>query len=169
MNDGVRKLIASALAQASETILDIAIDQFDDQPGASDAEKLIFSALMLVAKIGQHEHTNVAFVKAGSVPPNDIELSTCIYVAPQSGSERLHFDFAVYAYDHRARYLPSPGWRRLIVECDDVGGPSDDREFPPISRDQSAETTLQIAKVQLLQNPWGAAEHIFDWAAWSFG
>ena len=78
---------------------------------------------------------------------------SCTANSPGAGVGRFdasRFDFAVYAYDHSGRYLPSSGWRRLIVECDDA---PDDSELAPISKAKSADVTIRITSAQLRRDP----------------
>jgi hypothetical protein len=136
-----------------------------DMPGGSEIERLIFTALSLVAKLDQREHESVHFLKPNSFPPEHLEATTSLYVSPQ-----VHvgpaFDFAVFAYDHHPRYLPKPGWRRLIVETD--VGPNEPLE-PEVSRSEAADSRMFLTHGQIEADPWLAAFKIFDWASWSFG
>jgi hypothetical protein len=165
MDDSIKTLRDRALIAALDTI-DDELDQIDDMPGRSSTERLIFKALTLVAKIAQREHTSVHFLELNSAPPEALEASTGLYVSPQIQSHHGGFDFAVYAYDHRPRFLPRPGWRRLVVETDI--GPN-----PPllaeISRSEATDTRMVLTHGQIASDAWLIALRIFDWASWSFG
>lgn len=165
MDDMIKTLRDRALIAALDTIND-RLDQLEDMPGSSDVERLIFAALTLVAKIDQREHTSVHFLEPNSSPPELLEASTRMYVSPQLHPGHAGFDFAVYAYDHRPRYLPKPGWRRLIVETDT--GPNLPLDAD-VSRAEAAESRMILTHGQIEADAWLAASKIFDWASWSFG
>jgi hypothetical protein len=164
MDEAIKTLRDRALIAALDTITDH-INQIDDTPGGSDVERLILAALPLVAKMAQREHTSVHFLEPNSFPPDHLEASTSLYVRPQA-HVGVAFDFAVFAYDHRPRYLPKPGWRRLIVETD--VGPNE-LLAPDVSRTEAADSRMFLTHGQIESDPWLAACKIFDWASWSFG
>jgi hypothetical protein len=166
MDEAIKTLRDRALIAALDTVLD-QLDQIDEMPGRSTTERLMFRALTLVAKVAQREHTSVDFLEPNSRPPEALEASTRLYVSPQMiHSQHGEFDFAVYAYDHRARYLPKPSWRRLVVEAD-IGPntPLSDE----VSRADAADTRMVFTHGQIEADAWLVASRIFDWASWSFG
>jgi hypothetical protein len=163
MDEAIKTLRDRALIAAFDTVLD-ELDQIDEMPGRSTTERLMFKALTLVAKVAQREHTSVDFLEPNSHPPE--EPSTRLYVSPQIHSQHGEFDFAVYAYDHRPRYLPKPGWRRLVVEADI--GPNTPLSAE-VSRADAADTRMVFTHGQIEADAWLVASRIFDWASWSFG
>jgi hypothetical protein len=165
MDEAIKTLRDRALIAALDTVLD-ELDQIDEMPGRSATERLMFKALTLVAKVARREHTSVDFLEPNSRPPEELEASTRLYVSPQIQSQDGEFDFAVYAYDHRPRYLSKPGWRRLVVEAD-VGPntPLSDE----VSRADAADTRMVFTHGQIEGDAWLVASRIFDWASWSFG
>ncbi|MHC2582675.1 hypothetical protein ACVI1J_005150 [Bradyrhizobium diazoefficiens] len=165
MDDQIKTLRDRALIAALDTINNH-LDQSGDMPGSSDVERLIFTALVLVAKTAQREHTSVHFLEPNTSPPDLLEASTRMYVSPQLHPGHTGFDFAVYAYDHRPRYLPEAGWRRLIVETDT--GPSLPLDAN-VSRAEAAESRMILTHGQIEADAWLVASRIFDWASWSFG
>jgi hypothetical protein len=166
MDDEPLKILRDrALIAALDTIAD-ELDQIDAMPGRSAPERLIFKALSLVAKMAQREHTSVHFLEPNSLPPETLEAPTRLYVSPQIQSHHGGFDFAVYAYDHKPRYLPKPGWRRLVVETDI--GPNTPLSAE-VSRSEAADSRMVLTHGQIEGDAWLAASRIFDWASWSFG
>jgi hypothetical protein len=165
MDDSIKMLRDRALIAALDTIED-ELDQVDDMPGRSATERLIFKALWLVAKIAQREHTSVDFLELSCAPPEALDASTRLYVSPQIQSHHGGFDFAVYAYDHKPRYLPKPGWRRLVVETDN--GPNAPLSAE-VSRSEATDSRWVLTHGQIETDAWLVASRIFDWASWSFG
>jgi hypothetical protein len=161
-NAGFDRLLEQVASQSIET----AIDFYEQAVGNSDTQKLLFSALVLVAKIGQHEHTQVEFLKPESSPPPELEATTTLYVSQQASVDHSDFDFAVYAYDHKGRYLSEPGWRRVIVEC--VSEHLDNKP-PEDFRERAKLRVLRLQLADIVSDPWGQAELVFDWASASFG
>ena len=160
--DGFERLLEAVTEQARTT----AIDVFEQMTG-TDTENLIYSALVLFAKVGQREHTDVRFLQPPIEPPNALSASTTLYVTPQKSVEPSTFDFAVHAYDHKPRVLDKPGWRRLIVECD-----MSDHQYPIITADDRRalhQRVMRLSKHNITNSAWECAESIFDWAAWTFG
>jgi outer membrane protease len=130
-------------------------------------EKLIFSALVLFAKVGQREHVNVQFLEPRTLPPEEISASTTLYISSQKSLDPVRFDFAVYAYDHKPRVLSQPGWRRMVVECE-----ISSVLYPLLAADDRRALRLTIMRLSsrnIEDFPWNSAESIFDWASWSFG
>jgi hypothetical protein len=165
MDESIKTLRDRALIAALDTI-DDQLDQIDEMPGHTMTERLLFRAMTLVAKIGQREHESVAFLKPDSRPPEQLEVSTRIYVSPQVQSQHGQFDFAVYAFDHAPRYLSKPGWRRLVVQVDT--GPNAPLSVE-VSRTDAEDTRMIFTHSQIGADAWLAALRIFDWASWSFG
>jgi hypothetical protein len=161
-NVGFDRLLEQAATQAVETAADI----HEQAVGNSDVQKLMFSALALVAKIGQHEHAQVEFLEPESSPPPGLEATTTLYISQQASVDSNDFDFAVYAYDHKGRYLSAPGWRRVIVECVSerlANKPPED------FRERARLRVLRLELADIVSDPWGQAELVFDWASASFG
>jgi hypothetical protein len=159
---GLNRLLEQAATQAIETATDI----HDQVAGNSDIQKLMFSAIILVAKIGQHEHTRVEFLEPETSPPPELEATTTLYISQQRSVDPNDFDFAVYAYDHQGRYLSGPGWRRVIVEC---GSEHLLNKPPEDFRERAKLRVLRLELPDIASDPWGQAELIFDWASASFG
>jgi hypothetical protein len=163
-NDGFRRLTATALEKAAETVDDII--ECSEEVGLA---KLVFCAMRVVAKIGQHEHERVAFIPADETPPDQIEASTSLYVSSTSAADD-HVDFAIWAFDHRGRFLGQPGWRRAIVEIELSGSaPEISSSFLGRGRDGKDVHVLRFTAEEVMSDPWGSATKIFDWASWSFG
>jgi hypothetical protein len=165
MDEAIKTLRNRAVIAALDTITDY-LDQIDEMDGGSDVERLIFAALTLVAKTDRREHTSVHFLEPNSSPAESLEASTSLYISPQAHIGQANFDFAVFAYDHRPRYLPNPGWRRLVFETD--SGPNAPLAAE-VSRAEAADSRMVLTHGQIEADAWLAASKIFDWASWSFG
>jgi hypothetical protein len=159
--DSLRKLKDSATKSLRESIDDL----YESSPGADYVEKLIYVALQTVARAGLHEHTEVRFLDPKQEPPPDLADTTTIFVSPQNQISSERFDFAVFAYDHKPRYLAAPGWRRLVVECDVT---TETPPVPPTSQ-YAEQKSIVVAAAAIMLDPWVTAEAIFDWASSSFG
>jgi len=160
--EGFRELLDAVAEEARATAIDIF-----EQMNGTHTENLIYSALVLFAKIGQREHTEVRFLAPPVEPPNELSISRILYVTPQNPVDLLTFDFAVYAYDHQPRVLEKPGWRRLIVECD-----MSDNQYPIVTADDRRalhQRVMRLSRRNIVNSAWECAESIFDWAAWTFG
>ncbi len=162
---GKRKLIESAMNAASKAVTDSLDDLTDVHP--NETERLIFSAIQIFTRIARREHVEAIFLPLGEDPPPGIEQSLNLYIAPQHSIDPTRFDFAVFAYDHRGRSLGQPGWRRMVVECE-FGN-----HLHPLPEEtdrlQLHQTMMHLSSRNIQENPWGCAEAILSWAAWSFG
>jgi len=159
--DSLRNLKDAASQSLRESIDDL----YEASPGVDYVEKLIYVALQAVARAGLHEHTEVRFLEPRQDPPADLADTTTIFVSPQNQVSSERFDFAVFAYDHKPRYLAVPGWRRLVVECDVT---IELLPVPPFS-EYVEKKSMVIAAASIMSDPWVTAEAIFDWASSSFG
>lgn len=160
--EGFGALRGAIINQVIETTDDV----FDQMEG-TDTEKLIYSAMVLFAKVSQREHVNLQFLKSKVLPPEELSATTTLFVTRQKSLDSSAFDFAVHAYDHRPTVLKAPGWRRLIVECD-----MSDEAYPIVTADDRRalhQRVMYLSKRNITSSSWECAASIFDWASWTFG
>lgn len=187
LDDGTARL----RKQSSDFFLETFDDIAADAPGDSPIEKLLITALLIRAKLGATEYSNVRVfaTEAQEVPILEFlkdhthwankeaggpAAATTLFVRPQAVIGRRRVDFLIHALDWRD--MEKWEWRKLIVECD--GHDYHERTKEQARRDRSRDRTatmdgydsFRFTGSEIWKDPWGCAEQITDWAfkGWGF-
>jgi very-short-patch-repair endonuclease len=149
---------------------------FEEAPGDSKIEKLLFRALQMRADICACEYTELFLAADAAIearlmaaPPYG-PTSVRMIVRPQAEVDNRRVDFLIHAFDYN-----NNGWRSLIVECD--GHDYHERTKEQAARDRSKDRTatlngrdfLRFTGSEIWRDPWGCAAQIGDWAAEGLG
>lgn len=175
---GIEKLIANVAEFVAEEITGTI---YEDATGDSEIERLLITALTARCRFSACEYIEAVIIK------DESELETqqaralghaMLFIEPQKQLPGWRVDFLIHGYDHGrpnrvlGRWPRTPGWRRLIVECD--GHEYHERTKEQAARDRSRDremqlegyTVLRFTGSEIWRDPWACATQITDWAAW---
>lgn len=148
---------------------------FDEAPGDSKIEKLLFRALKIRAWCRASEFSDLVIAHS----PEDTERlmnddgesrdTLRMIIQPQAPFDNRRVDFLIFAKDYRS--APPCLWRRLIIECD--GHDFHERTKRQAARDRSKDRRATMEGIdffrftgsEIWRDPWGCAAEITDWAA----
>jgi very-short-patch-repair endonuclease len=145
---------------------------FDEAPGDSKIEKLLFRALAVRANAGAIEYGELMIAADAEIEARLMaELcshpaSLRMIVRPQAEIDGRRVDFLVHTFDYK-----NDRWRSLIVECD--GHDYHERTKEQAARDRAKDRVatlngrdfFRFTGSEIWRDPWGCAAQIGDWAA----
>lgn len=164
--------------QAAEHARSVVYETVEEISADSEIERLLALALIIRVWIGAQEHIGAGILDIDDgPPPNPTEFQRLfLFVKRQVQIADVgRVDFVIYAYDSTPRILKSPGWRKLIVECD--GHDFHERTKDQAKRDRSRDRRAILGGIEVMRftgseiwnDPWGCAGDILDWAVRSWG
>lgn len=169
VKSGLENLIAAAKQEADQRLAEI----FDDVTGESEIERLLVTAIMYRGWAGTHEQVAVLLGdRPLPEPARHLVLST--FVKQQVPIGKWRADIVCYTWDHEAKVLKKPGWRKLVVECD--GHNFHERTKEQAARDRARDramtlddyTVMRFTGSEIWKDAWGCAGQIYDWSLRSF-
>jgi hypothetical protein len=137
--------------------------------GDSEIEHLLFRALQFRCRIGMCEFRHLSLEDEERFEEWD---KSVLHIRSQVQLPGWRVDFIVYGYDFGTspRVQRTPGWKRLIVECD--GHEFHERTKEQAARDRARDREFQangyevfrFTGSEIWRDPMKCAEQITDWA-----